>query len=429
MVKRMSLVIFSILFLGPIVWADTFEAALCRSLFAQSQPFHYPAILNSLAPNVPHTIQNMKDYLERKLGKQVVESATDPRTTYQILLGPARKKLPELAANGIVHSQTIENPFGALNVVRLVKKDGSEIFVFTNINGESRYMQLMSFLKLVGIPESKINVDGYLTSYKNIYKKTFEKIGPKPDLVVFGFANTAVQALAEASDRTIWSNVMDNNIKYAEKKWKKPDSFEHELANMGIQEMVFEGNKKVWFIDNEYGDRAAVIARSLREYYGDSFLTLVLGTGGALNSKYKVGDIVSPKFTLTNGDIRTPLNSLGELISKEGDHVHVDSPGLETKAWLHQQIASKADFVDVELQKIANELQGTKFDTYLVISDVLFSNTPSDYTQWSENHRQELKQKLFPILEHFLKKVGILNLEMLQKYNIQKFAVTEDEHP
>ena len=83
------------------------------------------------------------------------------------------------------------------------------------------------------------------------------EIGKPPDLVVFGFANTAIRGFlnSNVSNPKIGKFIMRNS-EYAESKWGKPFFGAHELQNMGVQIFTFSDGKTVWFIDNEYGDRA-----------------------------------------------------------------------------------------------------------------------------------------------------------------------------
>lgn len=417
-----SILIFSAVLGGNLSTAFATEAILCKSLFARTNVFEYPPLLKTITPQTPHTIQNLPQYLELKLGKQVLQQAQLGRATFDILLGQERDQITNSAIYDIVEARPVDNPFGAFNVSYVKFRNGEEKIIFTNINGESRYIQLLSFLKLAGVAEGRITVKGDLTSYRRLYLETFKKIGHRPDLVVFGFANTAVQALAEFGSKRLWEKVKEKNKFYAEEKWIKPDSHEHELMNMGIQVMRFTGNKKVWFIDNEYGDRAGQLARALREHGAKE--VLLLGTAGALQSKYKVGDIVSPEAVLTEKGLIEKLKTLGLYRKKDGTHAHVDSPAIETKEWL-DKTRTVADFVDVELLKVAQEIKNIPYDAYLVISDVLHSDQPSDYTQWSDQHRQQLKHNLVPILNLFLERAGITNMNDLRMYTIQPFIQTD----
>lgn len=398
------------------------ETIMCKSLFARTNVFAYPPLLKTITPETPHTIQNLPAYLELKLGKKVLELAQLGSASFDILLGKERDQITNSAIYDIVEARPIENPFGAFNVSYVRFRTGEEKVIFTNINGESRYIQLLSFLKLAGVAERRISVKGDLTSYRSLYRETFKKIGHKPDLVVFGFANTAIQAMAEMSNKRLWKMVKEKNKFYAEEKWIKPDSHEHELMNMGIQVMRFAGGKKVWFIDNEYGDRAGQLARALREHGVKE--VLLLGTAGALKSKYKVGDIVAPDAVMNEKGLIEKLKTMGLYKQKDGTHVHVDSPAVETKEWLDRSRAV-ADFVDVELLKVAQEIKNIPYDAYLVISDVLHSDKPSDYTQWTEQHRVQLKQNLIPILTLFLQRAGVTDLNDLRMYGIHPFIQTD----
>lgn len=411
--------LFFLVFLISSEFSFSASAPLCSFLFTNLENFHYPEQIKLLSAHAPHTILDMQSYLKSKLGAEVLKSVADAKTSYQILLGDSSEKSTFLKNKNILLKTEIQNPFGAFNVTMLSLPEGKIKFVFTNVNGESRYLQLLSFLKLAGIAESRISLEGKLSSYRALYLETFQKINHKPDLVVFGFANTAIQAISETGAKTIWQTVHKKNLEYSNKKWIKPSPTKHELSNMGIQILKFKNGKEVWFIDNEYGDRAAQLTKALAQYGVKNIL--LLGTAGALNSNYKVGDIVSPEFSIKADGQIAQLNTLGLFQKKYGLHSHVDTPSLETKAWLNSELQRQVDFVDVELQKVMQASNGIQIDSYLVISDVLTSQAPTDYTQWSESHRLEIKQSLYPILNMFLQRAGVTNLNELRHYQIVPF--------
>lgn len=396
----------------------------CRSLFLSEQSFRYPEIIQNLHPAEPHTIKDMRGYLTSKLGKEVVRNATNQKAEFVILKGPAKDPLAQIDLTDMITFNEISNSFGAFNVIEVVRRNGESTFVFTNVNGESRYLQVLSFLRLAKVPDPKIVVKGELNSYYPLYRRTFQNIGHVPDLIVFGFSNTSFEVITESIARTTISPdyLRAKNKNYAEMKWQKPSFQDHELKNMGVQILSFKSGKKVWLIDNEYGDRASMLMQALQDSGGKNIL--LLGTAGSLNPKLKVGDFVSPRFFAGENGQKTSVNFVDGSFTRMGTHAQVVSPALETKAWLKQQIERGVDFVDVELQNASSAAQKhTQFDAYLVISDVLNTKNPQDYTEWNESHRRQAKKTLEPILEKKIREIKIQPEDPIVDYQIEYFDV------
>lgn len=401
--------------------AQAQSAGSCEDLFAS---FEYPRIVEKVDPLEPHTIEDVTSYLKSKMGPEIIDLARDKNTDFIVLKGHGKKTAGFFQSDNILRYKELKNPFGAFNVVKVDYRGGGSSVVITNVNGQSRYIQVLSFLRLLHVPESKIRVKGYLRSYKSVYKRTFESIGKAPDLVVFGFSNTSFEIIAHSQPVLgIKSREMHElNHSYATNKWIKPSFEEHELQNMGVQVMKFKNGKTIWFIDNEYGDRATVLVEAMQDHGIKNIL--LLGTAGALNPAYSVGQLVSPDFYVRPNGSVVPSNSKSPSIEKEGEHVHVDSPGLETKAWLKEQVSDGVDFVDVELQKVSNVIRpDVHYETYLIISDVLNSEKPQDYTKWSEQSRQNTMVTLKPILNDSLKRIGITPTTPIQSFDVHYFQV------
>lgn len=393
----------------------------CRAIFTT---FQYPALVESLDVSSGHTIENVRGYLSSKMSPELMQEAGNLNTDFVVIQGPGNRAHEHLPPG--LH-QEMSNGFGAFNVVKVTQESGKKSFVFTNVNGESRYLQVLSFLKLAGITADRVSVRGEAQSYKDLYRRTFEKIGSKPDLVIFGFSNTSFESLVRSLVKSDIApeSLLATNKAYAEKKWEKPVFLEHELMNMGVQVVTFKNGKKLWLVDNEYGDRATVLMNAMQDYGVNN--VLLLGTAGALNPKYKVGDLVSPYYySLPDG--RKILSKLSTNYVREGVHVHVDSPALESKVWLRQQLERKVDFVDVELQKVSEHIRpGVRYDAHLVISDVINSEKPQDYTHWTEDHRRQTQKTLLPILGKALESAGIDASTRISSYKVHYFETGKSE--
>jgi len=396
----------------------------CPSEFGKfAKSFRYPEEISELKPGIKHTIHDMEKFLRDKLGTQLAADLSNDSTRITIMRGPGRRLKEHFPAGS--KFEEMKNPFGAFNVVKVTPKKGKPEFVLTNVNGESRYLQVLSLLKLGGVAESRVRLTGQLSSYEPLYKRTFENIGHKPDLVVFGFSNTALQGLVEKPGVKNAAQILRRNQRYADQKWEKPAFHQHELKKMGVQVIQFKNGKKVWFVDNEYGDRAVDLYEALEEHGAGKII--LLGTAGALDDSYRVGDIVSPRYFLTDEGhkFNSPFRS---RLKKDGLSIDVETPTIETKKWLKEQIDEGADFVDVELVKVAREAlerDDDDFAAYLIVSDLLNTKKPTDYTQWTEAHRQKAKKDLTPIIDHHLREAGIENPQEISSYKIFHFDTEE----
>lgn len=415
LLRKRSLGFVFVFFIVPFSLAQN----ICGSVFGDDR-FTFPRDIQKINSNEFHTIEDIPAYLISKLGADTYADATKDSTRFYIIRGPGKDIWSFFLKNEILDIQEIENSFGSFNVIKVSQKNGQTSYVFTNVNGESRYLQLLSFLRLAKVPEYHIHVKGSLVSYKDIYKSAFKTIGKVPDLVIFGFANTALESIVENANSFNKKHFLKENREYASRKWIKPRFDEHELKNIGVQVAHFSNDKTLWLIDNEYGDRAAVLMEALQEYGASNIL--LLGTAGSLNPTFKVGDLVSPNAYFKADGQYVKSNSVSTTIAKRGIHAHIDSPALETKKWLGEQIRKGVDFVDVELQKVSEVVQpDTRFDAYLVVSDELNSETIRDYTQWTEEHRKNVKQTLWPVLRDSFEAIGVKANTKLMKYKIFYF--------
>lgn len=395
----------------------------CQDVFGF---FSFPRIIDELDPYAPHTIEDVPSYLRNKIGKETLSEVHNENVDYIILQGPGTLYKNFFTAPDVVKIKEIPNDFGAFNVVRVEFKNGRSAFVFTNVNGESRYLQVLSFLRLARVDENRIYSKGQLVSYNIIYRRTFRALKEVPDLVVFGFSNTSFEIITKNNPVKAREAYLATNHRYATQKWIKPLFMEHELQNMGVQAMTFANGKKVWFIDNEYGDRATVLIEALQNHGVKNIL--LLGTAGSLNPIYQVGDVVSPQTYADGNGGMILSNTTFSLVQRSGEHVHVDSPALESKRWLKQEIADGNDLVDVELQKAAGVIAPTvHFEAYLVVSDLLNSKTPQDYTKWTEKSRQKSMEALKPILTQSLLRIGVQPTTEITGYKVEYFKTTKGD--
>lgn len=383
-------------------------------------PFAYPDELRHLHPGVKHTIQDMPRFLREKLGAELLEGVKDPRSTYVVVQGPANERALSIFPQDQIQSiHEIHNPFGAFNAVKVKTKDGVAHYVLTNVNGRSRLIQVLSLLKLAGVNAERLHVVGRSRSYKSIYKKTFAKLSHTPDLVVFGFANTALEALFERLPRDKALAFMRANQAYSERKWVKPKFNEHELSHLGVQVIETQNGKRIWYVDNEYGDRAAWLFSALKEQGAKRFV--ILGTAGSLDHRYPIGNLVSPEYLIKpNGQkMKSPFIS---VIQKSGSHGDVEAPSIETVEWVQQEASKGVQYIDVELQKIVPLVESNdEVSAYFVISDEINIANPKDYTQWTDHDRQRSKIKILEVLDAHMKEIGIDRSTPIKNYKIELF--------
>ena len=119
---------------------------------------------------------------------------------------------------------------------------------------------------------------------------------------------------------------------------------------------------------------------------------LFLGTAGAINPEFKVGDWVDPETV---------------------KHTHVESPNLEAQVWLNEKTKAGVDIVDVEYayaKVSAGKIPGMKFESRLLISDVLQGPNHADLHESTSiakiDHLRENLKKLL------IGKLSTLGLEL-----------------
>jgi len=416
--------VLSLLFIfAPASPAWSSASAYCSAKFAALSEFSYPATLSHLAPEVPHTIKNLPKFLRDKLGAEVVEAAGRTDTRFMVVYGPALQPLEYFDPAKVASIREISNPFGAFNSAEVKLKDGTTTYLLTNINGTSRETQVLSLLKLAGVDSRRIVPLGRSVSYRDVYRRTFRKIGHQPDLVVFGFANTALEGMLENPAIREAAKMLEQNRAYAERKWIKPRYDQHELQYLGVQVVETETGRKVWFIDNEYGDRAGWLMQALNDVGAKR--TVFFGTAGSLNPKFKVGDLVSPeRFAGPSGRARNAR--VRSKLPLSGTHGDVDSPSLETLEWVAEQAKQRVDYVEVELQKVLPHVQeDSNFSAYLVISDEINTTHVKDYTLWGESERISTKSKIKSILQEHLHDSGIPAQDLPTRLTVHRFEVPQ----
>lgn len=336
-----------------------------------------------------------------------------------VVFGPSRAPLSYFAPGTVASVREISNPFGAFNSAVVKLQNGTTTFLFTNINGSSRETQLLSLLKLAGISPQKIFTVGRSTPYRELYRRTFERIGHQPDLVVFGFANTALEGILENPAVREAGRMLEQNRAYADRKWIKPSFDQHELQSLGVQVVETASGKKIWFIDNEYGDRAGWLMQALNDV--GARRTVFFGTAGSLNPKFKVGDLVSPA-NFAGVETKLQNTRVGSKLPLAGTHGDVDSPSLETLDWVAEQSRKGVDYVEVELQKVLPHVTNdSDFSAYLVISDEIHTTHVKDYTLWGEAERQAAKIRIGRILREHLRDAGIPATDAPEKLTIHYF--------
>src|SRR5690606_13501526 len=89
----------------------------------------------------------------------------------------------------------VEKNEGFHRVLSAVDPNGKPGYVIQRVNGDDRVIHIQSLLKLAGAPEENVQTVGRTHSWRADYLKAFQRIGHKPDHVVYGFANTLVDTV------------------------------------------------------------------------------------------------------------------------------------------------------------------------------------------------------------------------------------------
>ncbi|MFH1723028.1 MAG: hypothetical protein ABII00_00245 [Elusimicrobiota bacterium] len=361
-----------------------------------------------LDPSAPHTLKDVPGYLSDNLSAEAADAARKGEGDFLIVVGDGRTAVAQAEALGWRVQERLSKPQGFHQVFRAKDADGRKAFLVTRVNGRDRILHVQTLLRLAGLPAGRLRTVGGPVSWKRGYLETFRRLGHVPDGVLYGFANTAVDAI-------LLRNKGENAGRFAQlsrfydRKHAEPKLTQHDLDGLEMQVLEFENGKRLWLFNCMYGDLARDLMAALVEH-GARNITF-LGTAGALAPGHKVRDVVTPAHRIHPDGSREPLDRLTPIpgVRRAGGYLRVATPNVETEAWAEKALADGADFVEVELGHLLDELRRhpeVGFRAALAVSDVLTGAGRKDMTEWGLRDLRALMPAIGKIVDSMLGATG-----------------------
>lgn len=384
----------------------------------------YLPSVESMKLNGDHTIKDVESYLKDNLGDEFINALRNDRIDFvTIALGNGPDALSSAKKDGLILGELVEKRVGFHKIRKVTNSKGHFGFLIYRVNGEDREIHIQSFLKMLNYSNKKIITIGENRNWESYLINFFSKLGPPPDLVVYGFAEAATLGLIQQNPIS--------NLKFIPMAYKtlKPKKIaltdeQSDLEGRPLQIITLRTGQKIWLFKNMYGGLAADLMRALSSYGARNFLTL--GTAGSLTSKLPVGTIFTPA-RIGKGDsnfspisVFTPIDGIPIV----GNYEKVDTPNIETKDWLNLAVARGLETIEVELAHLiswAKENPQIKLSSALVISDILVGENHRDMTEWGSSDLNSLRHHLIDIISKDLKIYSKKDL-IIKDYKVKTFS-------
>ncbi|MBI5210665.1 MAG: hypothetical protein HY927_11900 [Elusimicrobia bacterium] len=366
---------------------------------AARPPAGYSPRALELEARAPHTLKDVPAYLADNLGEELAAAAAAGTADVLVLVGDGRQAASAALAEGWRLLEAVGKREGYHRVHRALDGKGRPAFVVSRVNGADRVLHVETLLRLAGLPGARLRVSGKTVSWKAEYLKAFREAGPAPDLVFYGFANTAVDAV-------LLRNRVENRERFAtmvanyERRRRPPADGEHDLAGVRFHVLELAGGERVWVFPCLYGDLSRELLEALVEHGARNIVSM--GTAGAVRGR-KVGDVLVPSEVLRADGRREKLDWLAPLpLPKGGAYERVATPNIETRAWADEAARRGVDLVEVELEHALDLLRGrpdVSLRAALVVSDVLTGPARKDMTEWGLPETRALMPTLRKVLD------------------------------
>jgi hypothetical protein len=329
--------------------------------------------IRSLLPDEPHTLKDLPAYLESNLGAGTLARLRAGGQVH-ILEGDGREALARLRAEGWRVGGRIRKAAG-FHDVHVIRRDGVEALAISRVNGRDRILHIQSLLRLAGARARQVvTVRGY-RSWKGEYLETFHSLGHKPDLVVYGLTWSAADYLL--GELGGGSHEVRQLFSASARKRGRND-----ISDRSMKVIEYQNGRRVWLFPPVYGEIARDLMEALAEHGARG--VLFLGTAGAVQPRFSVGDWISPALVEAGSGRRAiglePIPGLEQA----GTYLNVPTPNLETRRWLQRKTVQRADVVDVELGHVLPVLRAhpeLHARAAFVISDVLQGPHHTDLTE------------------------------------------------
>jgi hypothetical protein len=362
----------------------------------------YAPELNHIQPWAPHTVKNLKGYLTDNLGDATVANASS--AVFLIAVGEGKTALEEAKALGWKIGQRVEKNEGFHRVFHATSPEGKPGFVVQRVNGEDRILHVQSLLKLAGAQAKNIRTIGKTRNWRNVYKQAFARLGYVPDLVVYGFANTTIDAILLQNGFKNGRHFATLQRNYKKKRTALLGESNSDLEGFNMQILELADGRKVWFLHCMFGDLARDLVGAVVDH-GAKNITFI-GSGGSLDPNVEFGSMLIPDSLVKDDGSVEKLNlpTLGNL-PRFGRYKRVPTPNVGTQAWTEQARQSGVDLVESELAYVIDEVRehsDVKLNVALVVSEVASGPNHRDMTEWGYDDLRKLIPNLKKVIDSSL---------------------------
>lgn len=380
----------------------------------------YRSEIADLDGSQPHTLQNLPLYLDDNLGPRTMEAVRHGQERVFICVGEGQEALQRARDMGWTIGDRVEKPVGFHQVYNVTTATGERAFMVTRVNGDDRVLHIQSLFKLGGLAAGRMVTLGESSTFKETYLRAFERLGPKPDAVVYGMTKPSLEALLKAGSAPNPTALAAYEQWYGQQREKQKQNSGHDLDGLSVHAVGLENGRRVWFLPPIYGDLSRDMAQALTEY-GVKDVTF-LSTAGAVNPDLHVRDVVTPQVLRHEDGTTESLDWLKPLAGarEQGTYAHVRTPNLETRAWEQEQRSAGVDLIEVELPYWLEEMHkhpDVSFRVGAVITDVLGGAEASDMTRWGWKDAQAMQAPIRGMLK------GILGLQHDSDFAVASYQV------
>lgn len=366
------------------------------------------------------TIKDFDGYLRDNLGDSFVDAVKGNTAEFVLIAtgdGPQALKLA--TSEGYRLQELVEKRVGFHQIRRVIDPIGKPGFIIYRVNGHDREIHIQSFLKWIGLSGSKLRTIGENYNWTPKLEKFFQKLGPPPDLVVYGFAEAAFLGLLKSNlvSNTPFLLRAYNALKPNRAAMKDEQS---DLQGRPVQVVTLKNGQRIWFFKNMYGGLAGDLMQALSNYGAKNFLAL--GTAGSLTTRLPVGTVYTPKFVGDGQGHFSKINVFEPLsnVPVTATYEKVDTNNDQTPAWLDKAIHRKVETIEVELGYIIRWAQANpqiRLSTAMVISDILVGENRKDMTEWGGDDLNPLRSLFVDFI------VQRLNLESPKDLRLRDYRI------
>lgn len=395
-ILRITLLVFITIALYVV---RSHAAPVCASLFGGNKSNVKQGYLPRVAQmdlTGDHVIKDFEGYVRDNLGDSFVDSARDRAAFVVIAIGNGPTALAHARQAGFVLGEKIEKREGFHQIRAAKNSRGENGFVIYRVNGPDREIHIQSFLRWLELPSSKILTVGENHNWVPELRTFFYKLGPPPDLVVYGFSESAFHGLLAKNPVSnafqIWGV-----LKGLKERGKALDDSDADLTGRPVYIVTLASGQRIWFFKNMYGSLARDLLEALSSYGAKNFL--VLGTGGSMSPEtLPFGSVYTPSKNLESNGKFSPFQVFRPLagVPVVGNYTRADTNNDQTQAWVQNAISRGITTVDMETGYVAQWAKSNrqvKVSLAMVISETMVGKDRIDMTEWGPKDLLPLQKR------------------------------------